>query len=30
MDIDSIEGGRWTDYIAIPPLKNPDGTQYTP
>lgn len=30
MDIDSINGGRWTDYVAIPPLAGPDGYKYSP
>jgi putative aldouronate transport system substrate-binding protein len=25
MDIDSVGGGRWTEYVAIPPLAGPDG-----
>jgi putative aldouronate transport system substrate-binding protein len=28
MDIDSINGGRWTEYVAIPPLTGPDGYRY--
>ncbi|MGH2557998.1 MAG: extracellular solute-binding protein [Thermomicrobiales bacterium] len=28
MDINSLEGGRWTDYVTAPPLQGPDGVRF--
>ncbi|WP_460979121.1 extracellular solute-binding protein [Pseudactinotalea suaedae] len=30
IDIDYSEGAAWRDYVSIPPLKGPDGIQFTP